>query len=172
MKNTIFAICAAALVFLAVTGCQKSEKDVFKGNYSFKTSGYFTAACDRQSSGATSEDDTINADLNVISGQMDITDAGDGKLLITMNCIPGGVIALRASVAGNELVLEPAEVKTGFSFGSPLLSESAVLTVSGKGEKYEGILLFDLVYSGSFPIVGKEYRIIESKVICRAKENE
>ncbi|MCQ2158225.1 MAG: hypothetical protein MJY43_00140 [Bacteroidales bacterium] len=173
MKNAVITLLAVAAMCLSVAGCQKSGKDVFRGNYTFKTSGYLAAVCDSvRECGGVAVADTLIAELDTQSGQMDISDMGGGKLLVSMNRIPGKVSVMYAEVDGSALSIIPAKERTEFTLAGGLIPDSADLTVGGTGRKYEGILLFDLVYEGEIRCLGHEYKITESKVICRAKENE
>lgn len=174
MKNSVFSLIAAAFLCLAAAGCQKSGKDVYRGEYSFKTSGYLTAVCEfSREEGGSSKTDVIILELNTESGQMDISDMGGDDVLVSMNCIPGGIKLRNATVAPDRLVINPTVERTSYTFKKILPEiESSDFTVKGEGKKYEDILVFNLEYSGTISYLGNYYAITESHVICRAKENK
>lgn len=148
----------AAVAILMASACTKISPDSFRGNYSFKTSGYVTAV--------DAEDSKVTVAIPTESGQMDITPTGkDGRFLITMNATAGDLTVYYGNFVEDRLYLEPA------TRHFPILGNSEV-TVTGYGEKFNNIVLFTLEYNGSVTVDETEYTIIGSEINCRAKINE
>lgn len=175
MMKKFIAILTVALAFVS---CQKTGVNFFKGNYSFKTSGYIYVA-----EGPDSEIRTIN--LPNEAGQMDITviDAAAGKMLVTMNVTGGEMIVYYAHTDGDDLVLEPKHRVTSYShddfsfeFDDKITdfeakSIEADYIASGVGRKYDNIILFNMIYEGTYTIDDTVYHIVGGDVACRAKVN-
>ena len=107
MKKTIgIAACAAAALLLA--SCAKEGQGLFKGNYTFKTSGSVSAELSIENTDGSSSS-TLDLDLETEQGQMDIlkTGSGDGGMIVTMNVLGGDVYTAQAKVQDEVLVLEP-----------------------------------------------------------------
>ena len=127
--------------------------------------------------------DSTTISITTESGQMDITPMGGGRDLVTMNCTGGDLVVYYANEENGVLVLEPAVRKANVGAGGTITGSDDDVTISdtsiqadiivdGRGTKYENILLFILNYSGTYKYNGHLYRIYDSSVNCRAKENE
>ena len=197
-KSTIFL---AAVLTLALAGCAKQGTARFTGNYSFKTSGVLYAVRDSSSiydtvivssftdslvrdTVITAFPDSSSRSIKTESGQMDITDTGGGRVLITMNCTGGDLVVYYAQEKDGKLVLEPARRKVAADVSSATVSSDTQeikyndasfdsdVTVSGTGTRYDNIILFDLTYEGTYKYNDILYHIYDSDIYCRAKENE
>ena len=215
----IFA--ALAIAVLCVAACQKQGTARFRGNYSFKTSGYVDVVRDTSCqydttirtrrdviqdtivnslTGDTTYDshlgpeyqdtvithfpDSSSVSISTESGQMDITEIGGDRVLVTMNCTGGDLIVYYATVRGDEIILEPTRRKSDMDLGITSISGSddefsydetsvkADILVSGTGRRYDNIILFDLDYTGSYTYNSILYNIYGCDVHCRAKVNE
>ena len=105
MKKTIgIAACAAAALLLA--SCAKEGQGLFKGNYTFKTSGSVSAELSIENTDGSSSS-TLDLDLETEQGQMDIlkTGSGDGGMIVTMNVLGGDVRSFRARAEGSSLIV-------------------------------------------------------------------
>lgn len=171
MIKKFLAIFTVALAFVS---CQKTGVDLFKGNYSFKTSGNISL---QEINGANPRTVAIPTE----SGQMDITtvDAPAGKMLVTMNVTGGEMIVFYAKADGDVITLEPKHRVVSYSHGDysfdfgdiDAVTIEADYVVSGTGHRYDNIVLFDLKYSGTYTSGDTIYNIIGSDVACRAKLN-
>lgn len=183
-----------AIVFFA--SCEKQGSDRFKGNYSFKTSGTLTVVRDaeyiydttyRFREGAidtvvTEHSEPMTLALGSEAGQMDVTvvDSKDGRIVVTMNVLGGDMLVYYASVKDKELTLDPTSRHLSvYAPGVGGVDEefgvrpvSTEVSIEGRGEKYENIILFELDYKGDFWANDRLYHIIDSDIVCRAKMNE
>lgn len=161
----------------ALCSCSKEGTALFKGNYSFKTSG---SICARQISepADTLLPSDVTIKLATESGQMDITPTGDEAMLVSMNVTGGDMLVYNAQVDGEDLIISPDTRSMTLNF--PSGEESQILpstiradvTISGSGHRYDNIILFKFNCGGVFKVGDTEYEIYSSDIDCRAKLNE
>ena len=160
-----------ALVLLLLCACSQDGPADFRGYYSFKTGGSLVFS-GNVTDLRGSRDTTFYRHLVPESGQMHVLrDAGD-KMVVTMNITGGDPIVFEATVSGGVLTLEPVFRSV---LVRPALGDESLrgdFTVSGEGRKYDNMILFDLDYEGSIPILGFEGEVSSSDVHCIATENE
>lgn len=198
MKNTAVSILRAGLAALFIilfASCEKEGTARFKGNYSFKTSGYIeieksdnlaVVPGSRLDTLILNLPDVMSLSVGTESGQMDISevDPENGRILITMNVTGGDIVVLYARVENGKISIEPKKrfiniisgvagtvAIEGISSADINTIQSEVV-VSGEGVMYDNIILFDLKYEGWCNYAGVKYRITHSSIDCRAKVNE
>lgn len=190
MKRFITVLLAFSTVLASLLSCQKEGVTLFRGNYSFKTSGTLTLHQQNdtilvpvwneeteqfeEKVEIVEHPDPVTASLVDESGQMDVSDMGeDGKVLVTMNVIGGNLVALYGNATGSELVLDSQKrtVKVVLPDSGANSSSQEVL-IEGTAHRYEDIVLFELKYKGQLDIKGSRFDIIDSDVVCRAKLNK
>ena len=157
--------------------CSKEGAALFKGNYSFKTSGSISA---RQIS--VPADTLLPSDVTIKlateSGQMDITPRDGDAMLVSMNVTGGDMLVYDAKADGDELIIsqDTRSMVLAFPSGdeSQILSPTvrADIAISGSGHRYDNIILFRFTCGGVFSVGDVEYEIYSSDVDCRAKLNE
>lgn len=121
-----------------------------------------------------SRDTVFNRYLSPESGQMHILGAGGNDVKVTMN-VTGGNPAVFDGRAGNdEIVLSPIKRQIGIMPDDDEEGQSVsfLLSVSGKGRKYENMVLFDLDYRGKYDYDDMVGEISASSVNCIATKNE
>lgn len=174
MKQATLLMVTVSLMLMSA--CTKEGTALFKGNYSFKTSGYVTVARDttyKSDPSVTVKPDTAVVAIANKSGQMDITVMDDDSLLITMNCTAGDLIVYYGTVDDDRIVLDDQGGNSGLiSIALPGVKYSEDIRVSGEAAKYDNIVLFKLDYTGSYILGDYKFDIIASDVNCRAKEND
>lgn len=157
--------------------CSKEGTALFKGNYSFKTSGIISARQISEPADTLLPSD-VTIKLATESGQMDITPRGSGDMLVSMNVTGGDMLIYDATVDGDDLIVSQDTRSMVLTFPSgeePQMLAPAVrtdITVSGSGHRYDNIILFKFTYSGTFQVGDTEYEIYSSDIDCRAKLNE
>ena len=157
--------------------CSKEGTALFKGNYSFKTSGTISARQISEPADTLLPSD-VTIKLATESGQMDITPRDGDAMLVSMNVTGGDMLVYDATVDGDDLIVSQDTRSMVLTF--PSGEESQVLTptvradvaVSGSGHRYDNIILFKFTYSGTFQVGDTEYEIYSSDIDCRAKLNE
>ena len=161
----------ALALLLLLCACSQDGPAGFKGYYSFKTGGSL------EFSGTVTDirgtrDTAFIRHLVPESGQMHVLRDKDDRMIVTMNITGGDPVVFEASVSEGVLTLEPVFRS---ALVRPALGDETLrgdFTVSGEGRKYENMILFDLEYEGSIPILGFEGEVSASDVHCIATENE
>lgn len=161
---------------LTFTSCKKTKNELFKGYYSFKTSGVITV-----------EKKTYDYDENLLSteefemelpaenGQMNIlsVDEDSGAMIVTMNIVGGGVAKYEATADKNTLTIDN-QTRYLKTEGSNVF---VPVKVSGIGKKYDNTVVFDLKYYCSLTRTSVDtstsiYTIIDSDISCVARSND
>lgn len=176
MKKLFYMIAAAILL----VSCQaKTGAALYQGNYSFKTSGSlllhvegFVTDIDGN---RVDIDEPVDADLATEQGQMDILPMKEdsNEMILTMNILAGSVYTASV-VAGDFLGISSFERKVDVNVRGRNIS--IPVHVTGRADKYEKTLVFDLSYSGAVKSSSDDYELelyIEtSDVRCVAKLND
>lgn len=168
--NNFFILGIASLIILSTASCSKEGTRLFEGKYSYKLSG--TIEVERcPVSTPTQPLDTITVQLPDESGQMYILNMGgsDGTMLVTMNAMIGSVNKMEATADGSKLRIKEASRHQNVYDGIEQIGFQ--LEVNGEGHKYDDVVIFDLHYGGETEGRVYNYRILDSKVECVAREN-
>lgn len=174
-KHVIVMLLVLASV-LTFTSCKKTKNELFKGYYSFKTSGVLTVekkVCN--SSGTVISVDESEMSLPTENGQMNIlsVDNKTGEMIVTMNIVGGDVLKYDAIADDNTLTIDNQKrsIKLEELEFVPL-----TVTVSGIGKKYDQSVVLDLKYDGSTTVTGigieTTYTITGSDINCVARSND
>ena len=133
MRRIFIKTMTAAAVISSLCACSREGFRLFRGDYSFKTSGTISVVRDEAFQNDTSfvlvtvpgddelqteirtdtvitvHDDTLTVAIDVEAGQMNIAelDRENGEVMVTMNVTGGGVAAFRAFAEGRILTLTP-----------------------------------------------------------------
>ena len=115
MKKTIII---AVLALLALTACQKKNAPLFRGDYSFKTSGSVTL------DEIDPQDEPVSYTVSLPNeiGQLEISDLDNGKdsVLVVMNTMGGEVVITHALCKDNEIFLRDFKKNTLLFTGDSL----------------------------------------------------
>ncbi len=151
--------------FLALASCQKKNAPLFRGDYSFKTSGSVTLD-EIVTEGGTG--DSFTASLPNEIGQLEISALDNGKdsVLVVMNTMGGEVVVTHAFCKDNEIFLRDFKKNTLLFTGDSLTLKND-LSVKASGQMYEdNTLILNMVYEGeaetndrSFKIYGDDIRM-------------
>ena len=150
---------------LALASCQKKNAPLFRGDYSFKTSGSVTLD-EIVTEGGTG--DSFTASLPNEIGQLEISALDNGKdsVLVVMNTMGGEVVVTHAFCKDNEIFLRDFKKNTLLFTGDSLTLKND-LRVKASGQMYEdNTLILNMVYEGeaetndrSFKIYGDDIRM-------------
>ena len=162
MKRIIpIVICA----FMALASCQKKNAPLFRGDYSFKTSGSVTLE-EIVPQGETGETFTIGLPNEI--GQLEISALDNGKdsVLVVMNTMGGEVVVTHAFCKDNEIFLRDFKKNTLLLTGDSLTLKND-LRVKATGRMYEdNTLILNMIYDGeaernesSFKVFGDDIRM-------------
>ncbi|MDE5544440.1 MAG: hypothetical protein K2I83_03405 [Bacteroidales bacterium] len=175
MKSKVANIVAGCLAAMLLLNSCSKETGRYKGSYSFKTSGELVLKVVEVISDTlpVSVGDTLTLPLIDEWGQMNVVvrDKGAKTMLVTMDVMGGDATAFEAEATESHITLLPKERYITLQILNNITQRTQV-TVTGKGERYDNVLLFKLDYSGTLNAVSGKYEILESRVECVAERNE
>ena len=149
---------------MALASCQKKNAPLFRGDYSFKTSGSVTL------NEINTEDEPASFTVNLPNeiGQLEIKDLDNGKdsVLVVMNIMGGEVVVTHACCKDNKIFLRDFKKNTLLFTGDSLTLKNE-LRVQASGQMYEdNTLIINMIYEGeaetnerSFKIYGDDIRM-------------
>lgn len=157
---------------LALAACQKKNAPLFRGDYSFKTSGSVTL------DEIVPEDDTIEPVSYTVSlpneiGQLEISALGNDKdsLLVVMNTMGGEVIVTHAFCEDNEIFLKDFTKNTLLFTGDSITIKNEV-RVQASGQMYEGnTLILNMIYDGEAETTERNFTIHGDNIRMAATRN-
>ena len=149
---------------MALASCQKKNAPLFRGDYSFKTSGSVTL----NEINTEDEPSSFTVSLPNEIGQLEIKDLDNGKdsVLVVMNTMGGEVVVTHALCQDNKIFLRDFKKNTLLFTGDSLTLKNE-LRVQASGQMYEdNTLILNMVYEGeaetndrSFKIYGDDIRM-------------
>ena len=153
---------------MALAACQKKNAPLFRGDYSFKTSGSVTL----DEINAEDEPASFTVSLPNEIGQLEISALDNGKdsVLVVMNTMGGEVVVTHASCKDNEIFLRDFKKNTLLFTGDSLTLKND-LRVKASGQMYEdNTLILNMTYEGeaetnesSFKIYGDDIRMAATR---------
>ena len=169
MKKTIII---AFLTLLALASCQKKNAPLFRGDYSFKTSGSVTL------DEIVPEGDTIEPVSFVVNlpneiGQLEISDLNNGQdsVLVVMNTMGGEVVVTHAFCKDNEIFLRDFKKNTLLFTGDSITLKNEV-HVQASGQMYEdNTLILNMTYDGEAETNERNFTIHGDNVRMAAIRN-
>ncbi|KWW25339.1 MAG: hypothetical protein F082_898 [bacterium F082] len=155
MKRIIpIVICA----FMALASCQKKNAPLFRGDYSFKTSGSVTLE-EIVPQGETGETFTVGLPNEI--GQLEISTLDNGKdsVLVVMNTMGGEVVVTHAFCKDNEIFLRDFKKNTLLFTGDTITLKNEV-RVHATGQMYEdNTLILNMTYDGEAATNNRDFKI-------------
>ena len=161
MKKALLVLCC----LMALASCQKKNAPLFRGDYSFKTSGSVTL------DEIDTEDEPASYTVSLPNeiGQLEIKDLDNGKdsVLVVMNIMGGEVVVTHALCQDNKIFLRDFKKNTLLFTGDSLTLKND-LRVKASGQMYENnTLILNMTYEGeaetnerSFKIYGDDIRMV------------
>ena len=150
---------------MALTSCQKKNAPLFRGDYSFKTSGSVTLE-EIVPQGETGETFTVGLPNEI--GQLEISTLDNGKdsVLVVMNTMGGEVVVTHAFCKDNKIFLRDFNKNTLLFTGDSITLKNE-LRVKASGQMYEyNTLILNMTYEGeaetnerSFKVYGDDIRM-------------
>ena len=153
---------------MALASCQKKNAPLFRGDYSFKTSGSVTL------NEINTEDEPASFTVNLPNeiGQLEIKDLDNGKdsVLVVMNTMGGEVVVTHALCQDNKIFLRDFKKNTLLFTGDSLTLKND-LRVQATGQMYENnTLILNMIYEGEaetnercFKIYGDDIRMAATR---------
>ena len=156
----LLAICG----LLAISACQKRGMHLFRGDYSFKTSGSVTL----DEIDPEGEPASYIVGLPNEIGQLEINALGNEKdsVVVVMNTMGGEVVVTHAFCKDNEIFLKDFSKNTLLFTGDSITLKNEV-RVRASGQMYEdNTIILNMIYDGeaetnerSFTIHGDNIRM-------------
>ena len=163
--NVFLTLCC----LLALVACQKKNAPLFRGDYSFKTSGSVTL----EEVDPEDEPTTYTISLPNEIGQLEISDLGDGKdsVLVVMNTMGGEVVVTHALCQDNEIFLKDF-VKNTLLFTGDSLTLKNDLHVKASGQMYEdNTLILNMIYKGEAETSERNFKVFGDNIRMAAIRN-
>lgn len=180
MMRNLLKVSAALSAIICICSCSKEGAQLFRGNYSFKTSGsmevHVSGTYTDSFDNTTDIDEQLSVDLATEQGQMDIisTSGKDGQMVVTMNVLAGDVYTADAQAPGDVLTLTPFERKVNVRVRNN--NVSVPISVNGTARRYSDTVIYEFSYTGKTDIdtdgLKLHLEIVESDVRCVAKLNK
>ncbi len=165
MKKTLIIICC----LLALAACQKKNAPLFRGDYSFKTSGSVTL----DEINTFDEPASYTISLPNEIGQLEISDLGNGKdsVLVVMNTMGGEVVVTHACCKDNEIFLKDFTKNTLLFTGDSLTLKND-LHVHASGQMYEdNTLILKMIYEGEAETNDRTFKVYGDDIRMAAIRN-
>ena len=166
MKKISILLSVCCLIALA--SCQKKNAPLFRGDYSFKTSGSVTL-----NEIVTDEPASYTVGLPNEIGQLEISELGNGKdsVLVVMNTMGGEVVVTHAFCKDNEIFLKDFTKNTLLFTGDSLTLKND-LRVHATGQMYEdNTLIINMVYDGEAETNERNFKVYGDDIRMAAIRN-
>ena len=165
MKKTLLIICC----LMALASCQKKNAPLFRGDYSFKTSGSVTL------DEIDPEDEPVSYTVSLPNeiGQLEIKDLDNGKdsVLVVMNTMGGEVVVTHAFCKDNEIFLRDFKKNTLLFTGDSLTLKND-LRVKASGQMYENnTLILNMTYEGEAETNERNFKVYGDDIRMAATRN-
>ena len=163
--NIFLTLCC----LLALVACQKKNAPLFRGDYSFKTSGSVTL----DEIDPEEEPASYIVSLPNEIGQLEISDLGNGKdsVLVVMNTMGGEVVVTHAYCDGNEIFLKDFTKNTLLFTGDSLTLKND-LSVKASGQMYEdNTIILNMIYDGEAETNERNFTIHGNNIRMAAIRN-
>ena len=156
----------------ALSACQKRGMHLFRGDYSFKTSG--SVVLDEiMAEGDTAEPATYTVSLPNEIGQLEISDLDNGKdsVVVVMNTMGGEVVVTHAFCDGNEIFLKDFTKNTLLFTGDSITLKNEV-HVQASGQMYEdNTIILNMIYDGEAETSERNFKIHGDNIRMAATRN-
>ena len=142
---------------MALASCQKKNAPLFRGDYSFKTSGSVTL----DEINAEDEPASFTVGLPNEIGQLEISALDNGKdsVLVVMNTMGGEVVVTHAFCKDNEIFLRDFKKNTLLFTGDTITLKNEV-RVHATGQMYEdNTLILNMTYDGEAATNNRDFKI-------------
>ena len=142
---------------MALASCQKKNAPLFRGDYSFKTSGSVTL------DEINTEDEPASYTVSLPNeiGQLEISALDNGKdsVLVVMNTMGGEVVVAHALCKDNEIFLRDFKKNTLLFTGDTITLKNEV-RVHATGQMYEdNTLILNMTYDGEAATNNRDFKI-------------
>ena len=154
---------------MALASCQKKNVPLFRGDYSFKTSGSVTL----EEINPEDEPASFTVSLPNEIGQLEISALDNGKdsVLVVMNTMGGEVVVTHAFCKDNEIFLRDFKKNTLLFTGDSITLKNE-LRVKASGQMYEdNTLILNMTYEGEAETNERNFKIYGDDIRMAAIRN-
>ena len=154
---------------MALASCQKKNVPLFRGDYSFKTSGSVTL----EEINPEDEPASFTVSLPNEIGQLEISALDNGKdsVLVVMNTMGGEVVITHAFCKDNEIFLRDFKKNTLLFTGDSITLKNE-LRVKASGQMYEdNTLILNMTYEGEAETNERNFKIYGDDIRMAAIRN-
>ena len=153
----------------ALSACQKRGMHLFRGDYSFKTSGSVTL------DEIDPEDEPASYIVSLPNeiGQLEISDLDNGKdsVVVVMNTMGGEVVVTHAFCDGNEIFLKDFTKNTLLFTGDSITLKNEG-HVQASGQMYEdNTIILNMIYDGEAETSERNFKIHGDNIRMAAIRN-
>ena len=169
MKRILFILICG---LLALSACQKRGMNLFRGDYSFKTSGSVTLN-EIVPVGQTGEPASYTVSLPNEIGQLEISALGNEKdsVVVVMNTMGGEVVVTHAFCKDNEIFLKDFTKNTLLFTGDSITLKNEV-RVKASGQMYEdNTIILNMIYDGEAETSERNFKIHGDNIKMAAIRN-
>ena len=154
---------------MALASCQKKNAPLFRGDYSFKTSGSVTL------NEINTEDEPASFTVNLPNeiGQLEIKDLDNGKdsVLVVMNTMGSEVVVTHALCQDNKIFLRDFKKNTLLFTGDSITLKNE-LRVKASGQMYENnTLILNMIYEGEAETNERNFKVYGDDIRMAATRN-
>ena len=154
---------------MALAACQKKNAPLFRGDYSFKTSGSVTL----DEINAADEPASFTVSLPNEIGQLEISALDNGKdsVVVVMNTMGGEVVVTHACCKDNEIFLRDFKKNTLLFTGDSITLKND-LRVKASGQMYEdNTLILNMTYEGEAETNERSFKVYGDGIRMAAIRN-
>ena len=154
---------------LAFSACQKRGMNLFRGDYSFKTSGSVTM----DEINPEGEPASYTVSLPNEIGQLEISALGNDKdsVVVVMNTMGGEVVVTHAFCKDNEIFLKDFTKNTLLFTGDSITLKNEV-RVQASGQMYEdNTIILNMIYDGEAETSDRAFTIHGDNIRMAATRN-
>ena len=169
MKNIhplLFVFCA----LLALASCQKKNAPLFRGDYSFKTSGSVTLD-EIVTNGEEGDSFTVSLPNEIGQLEISVLDNEKDSVVVVMNTMGGEVVVTHALCQDNKIFLRDFTKNTLLFTGDSISLKNEV-RVSASGQMYEdNTLIINMIYDGEAETNERNFKIHGDNIRMAAIRN-
>ena len=163
------SILLSVCCLMALAACQKKSAPLFRGDYSFKTSGSVTLH------EIDTEDEPVSYTVSLPNeiGQLEISKLDNGKdsVLVVMNTMGGEVVVTHAFCKDNEIFLRKFTKNTLLFTGDSITLKNEV-RVQASGQMYEdNTIILKMIYDGEAETSERSFKIHGNNIRMAAIRN-
>ena len=163
--SILFTVCC----LMVLAACQKKNAPLFRGDYSFKTSGSVTL----DEIDPENEPTSYTVSLPNEIGQLEISVLGNEKdsVIVVMNTMGGEVVVTHAFCEDNKIFLKDFTKNTLLFTGDSITLKNEV-RVQASGQMYENnTLILNMIYDGEAETTERNFKIHGDNIRMAAIRN-